>query len=201
MRFPVYKKYGLTKAKFEKAELRNRSISNLLSHKLPLALGLVLGILFYILIFNRLNHSNIFEIIAQAFLFGTVGVLCVGIPVILFKSVEKLYFRYLKSISREYKNIQMYEKDKERYRYFRVRTDERFWKLLDGLSFEKEVLNIYSRLGYDVKSEMQGNGSKADYLLAGKDELFYLRFKARNQRASWEEEGIEFFEAHNCISK
>lgn len=162
MKVPTYKKYGLTKRKYDKVNEKDRKVSHLIAHDIPLILGIAVGIALWIYTYKRLNPSGVLETASQIFLFGTIGLICVGIPMLIFKSVEKLYRYYLWKNSSEYISAKRYEDDREMYSSWKIRRDENYWRLLDGLSFEKEMLKVFSKTGYDIKSEVsEGNSISA----------------------------------------
>ncbi len=72
---------------------------------------------------------------------------------LIFKGIEKLYYKYLGSKSLQYNSILKYESDREKFDYWKIRRDESYWKLLDGSSFENEVLSVFLNLGFELKSE------------------------------------------------
>ena len=49
--------------------------------------------------------------------------------------------------------------------------------MLDGLSIEKEVINIYMHKGYALKNEFEKDDGEHDHLLEKDGELMYLDFK------------------------
>jgi hypothetical protein len=163
LKVPTYKKYGLSKREFERVNDRNRKVSHLLAHDIPLVLGIVIGIALWIFTYRRLNPTGVLETASQIFIFGTIGLICVGIPMLIFKSVEKLYHYYMGKSSRQYIGAKQYEDDREMYSRWKIRRDENFWRLLDGLSFEKEMLKVFSRTGYVINSEIPGESTIGVY--------------------------------------
>ena len=174
MKVPTYRKYGLSKRKFDRVNDRSRRISDLLSHDIPLVLGIAVGIALWIYTYKRLNPSGVLETASQIFLFGTIGLICVGIPMLIFRSVEKLYHYYMRRNSQEYIGAKMYEDDRETYSRWKIRRDENYWRLLDGLSFEKEMLGVFSKTGYEVNSEIRGDNSIGVYSLSRNGEKLIL---------------------------
>jgi hypothetical protein len=173
MKVPTYRKYGLSKRKFDSVNDRNRKVSHLLAHDIPFVLGIAIGIALWIYTYKRLNPTGVLETASQIFLFGTIGLICVGIPMLIFKSVEKLYHYYMRKNSPEYISAKMYEDDREVFSRWKIRRDENYWRLLDGLSFEKEMLKVFSKTGYEVKSEVSQGSSFNAYAVSkdGKDIL------------------------------
>jgi len=173
MKVPTYKKYGLTKRKYDKVNEKERKVSHLIAHDIPFVLGIAVGIALWIYTYKRLNPSGVLETVSQIFLFGTIGLICVGIPMLIFKSIEKLYRYYMRRNSSEYIGAKMYEDDRETYSRWKIRRDENYWRLLDGLSFEKEMLKVFSKTGYEVKSEVTRGNSFNAYAVSsdGKDIL------------------------------
>jgi hypothetical protein len=91
MKVPTYHKYGLTKAGIEKSELRDRKISDILTHHLTIGIGVALGVLVYILNYSKVQPSTFIQAVMQIFLFASMGVFvlaCCGV----FKVAEILYF-------------------------------------------------------------------------------------------------------------
>lgn len=176
MKVPTFQKYGITKSQLDKFDEKNRRISHLLTHKIPIAAGIVLGTIFYILNISKFAPTNIFQVVYQLFIFISIGILCVGIPMILFKLVENYYYRHIERNNETYKNILKYKKDKEDFEYWRIRSDERFWKLIDGYTFEREVVSIYKKLGYDLKSDVAVDGDTPEFVFAKNNKNILMKF-------------------------
>lgn len=181
MKVPTYQKYGITKKEFENTKSKNSRISFLLTHEIPLVLGIIVGVVFWFISYRKLNPSGFFETAWQIFIFGTMGMMCIGIPMLIFKGLEKLYYMYLRSRSQQYNSILKYESDREKFDFWKIRRDESYWKLLDGSSFENEVLSVFSKLGYEFESEhteipsFQEDGiSKRKFILHNNDEKYLL---------------------------
>lgn len=159
----------------------------LLTHEIPLALGVILGIVFWIIRYNEMNPTGFLETAGQIFLFGTMGVVCVGIPMLIFKGIEKLYYVYMGRSSDIYKETLKYEADREKYNYWKIRRDESYWKLLDGLSFEFEVLNVFSQIGYKLVSEISESNTGKKFVLGNDKNEYTLLCKTRKGDTDFEE--------------
>lgn len=183
MKVPTYKKYGLSKREFENINSRSRKVSNLLTHDIPLVLGIAFGIALWIFTYRKLNPSGILGTTSQIFVFGTIGLICVGIPMLLFKGAEKLYYAYMKRNSPGFRGAAMYEEDREKYNYWKIRTDESYWRLLDGLSFEKETLAVLKKAGYVLKSQFHEGQLKGSSIIRKDGEDFLLIFRTGQQQA------------------
>ena len=85
MKVPTYHKFGLTKTQIEVAESRDKKISEILTHHLTITIGLVFGLVLYILYFDKVRPDTFIQIVVQIFLFGSIGIICVGIPAMLFQ--------------------------------------------------------------------------------------------------------------------
>ncbi len=120
MKVPTYRKYGISKRIFDRTRLRSSRTSFLLTHEIPLAAGVALGIVFWIISFKKLNPAGFLETAGQIFLFGAMGIICVGLPMLIFKGIEKLYYAYLCSRSETYKRTLKYEADRERFDYWKT---------------------------------------------------------------------------------
>jgi len=170
MKVPTFHKYGLTKARIEKSEIRDRKISDILTHHLTIGIGVAFGILIYILNYNAVQPSTIIQAVMQVFLFASMGVICVGVPAVLFKLAEMFYFKYISQKSEEKQSIKKYYEERDEYDFWKIRTDYSFWRVLDGLSFEKEVINIYMHMGYEVNEDETTEENPYDRVLV-KDEI------------------------------
>jgi hypothetical protein len=175
LKVPTYQKYGLTKSQLEKFEEKNRKVTQLLTHQIPLALGLLIGILIYVLNYRKFNPDTIMKVLGQVFLFASLGVICLGLPLMFFKIVDSWYYTFLEKTNSTYRKILQYQKDKEKFEYWHIRTDEKFWNLVDGRTFEKEVVNIYVNLGYEIKSEMLDAENITEYILRKNSKDYYLK--------------------------
>lgn len=182
MKVPTYKKYGLSKREFDDINSRSRKVSNLLTHDIPLFLGIAFGIALWIFTYRKLNPSGFLGTTSQIFVFGTIGLICVGIPMLIFKGAEKLYYSYMKRNSRGFQNAARYEEDREKYDYWRIRRDESYWKLLDGLSFEKETLVVLKKAGYVLKSQFHEGKLKGSSIISKDGEDFILLFRTGQQQ-------------------
>ncbi len=179
MKVPTYNKFGLTKSQVNRSELRDKKISDILTHYLTIGIGLTLGIAVYIIYYNEVRPSTFIQVVMQIFLFGSMGVLCVGIPAVLFKLAEIFYFKQFKEKSDEHKTITKYREEREEFDFWKLRRDYSFWKILDGLSFEKELMNIYLQAGYEDKIDLCSEEYPDDRVLSKDDRLYYFYFHTR----------------------
>ncbi|MCX7877928.1 MAG: restriction endonuclease [Ignavibacteria bacterium] len=179
MKVPTYSKFGLTKAQIELRESRDKKISDILTHHLTIIIGSAFGIFVYILNYAKIEPSNFFQMLVQIFLFASIGILCVGIPAVLFKIAEIFYFKFIRERSDEHKLIQKYNQQREIFDFWKIRRDYSFWKILDGLSFQKEVVNIYLHNGYEIKKHSQNENNTDDVLLEKNGECIYLSFNTK----------------------
>src|SRR5438105_6869699 len=136
MKVPTFQKYGIKKSQVEKSDSRDVKVSHMLSHTLPLYIGISLGVIVYIFYYIKIKPTDFLQIITGIFLFATVGVICVGIPVIIFKFSERIYYKVLNTHSDSYISIQEYKNSREGFEFWKIRTDPGFWNHLDGLSIE-----------------------------------------------------------------
>ncbi len=67
------------------------------------------------------------------------------------------------------------------------RRDESYWKLLDGLSFEYEALNVFCRHGYELESQLSGVNARKMYLLNRESEKFLLLYKTSKSETGFSE--------------
>ena len=176
MKVPTYHKYGLTKAKIKKSELRDKKISDILTHHLTIGIGVVLGILVYILNYSEVQPSTFIQAVMQVFLFASMGVICVGVPAVLFKLAEMFYFKYISQKTKEKQNIKKYYEDREEFDFWKIRTDFSFWRVLDGFSFEKEVMNIFMHMGYEIDKDAFSEENPNDRIVAHEDKNYYVSF-------------------------
>jgi hypothetical protein len=177
LKVPTFQKYGLTKAGVEKSELRDKKISDILTHHLTIGIGIVFGILIYILNYSKVRPSTFIQVVMQVFLFASMGVLCVGIPAVLFKFAEMFYFKYFRSKTEEKQNIQKYYEEKEEFDFWKIRKDYSFWKVLDGLSFEREIMNVYSYLDYSINDDSMSIEKANDKILTKENKNIYISFE------------------------
>jgi len=150
---------------YERMESRVKRTTHTLTHTVPLSIGVILGVVVYIFLLNRLRGTDLLEDITRVFLFSGVWFICVGVPLILFRIAGSFYIKYLERYSTEYKDAQKYRTDAEEHDHWQIRKDEKFWKVLDGNSVEKEVLSIFSHMGYEIKSGIINKDGTTDYIL------------------------------------
>jgi hypothetical protein len=179
MKVPTYHKFGLKKSQVLKSDARDKKVSDILTHHLTIIIGSVLGILIYIIYYNEVKPSTFIQIVMQVFLFASMGVLCVGIPAVLFKLAEIFYFRQIKEKTTEHKTMQKYLKERDEFDFWKIRRDYSFWNILDGLSFEKEIMNMYMHLGYGIKEEMNSDEELNDRIIFKDDKCWYLFFNTK----------------------
>ncbi len=177
MKVPTYSKYGLKKFEIEEADEHDRKVTHLLTHTLPLFAGGALGILVFFVYFFKSGQQSVFQVFYQIFLFGTIGIVCVGLPMAFFVLTERVYFRVRSKRDAKYRTIQKYKDDRDSYDFWKVRMDEGFWRMLDGLSVEREVINIYMHMGYELKTEFETAEGEHDHVLGKENALVYLDFK------------------------
>jgi len=187
LKVPTYHKYGLTKAGVKRSELRDRKISDILTHHLTIGIGSALGVLVYILNYSRVQPSNVIQAVMQVFLFASMGVLCVGVPAVLFKLAEMFYFKYISPRSVEKQNIKKYHEDRHEYDFWKIRMDYSFWRVLDGLSFEREVINIYMHMGYSITDEEFSEENPYDRILSSENKRYYISFNTSKEMTGFAE--------------
>ncbi len=175
MKVPTYHKFGLTKAQLQIAESRDKKISDILTHHLTIYIGLAFGLVLYILYFDRVRPDSFIQIVVQIFLFGSIGIICVGIPALLFKLVEMFYFKQ-KEKTAEHQTITKYNEERDVYDFWKIRKDYGFWNMLDGLSFEKEVMSLYLHLGYEDKEDLAKEELPNDRILKFEEKYYYISF-------------------------
>jgi hypothetical protein len=178
MKVPTYHKFGLTKAQIHKSEARDQKISDILTHKLTLGIGVVFGLVIYVIYYSKVQPESFIQIVGQVFLFASMGIICVGIPAVLFKLCEMLYFKY-KARGTEHKTITKYKEERDEFDFWKLRKDFSFWKFLDGLSFEKEIINVYMHMGYDVNEEFYSNENPYDRILSKDGKSYYFSFNTK----------------------
>jgi hypothetical protein len=176
LKVPTFHKFGLTKAQIEKSEIRDQKISDILTHHLTIGIGIVFGLVIYVFYYIKVKPDTFLQIIMQVFLFASLGIICVGIPAVLFKLGEMAYFKYFKERTQEHKTIQEYYEQREEFDFWKVRKDYSFWKYLDGLSFEKEIINMYLHLGYDMKEDFYYEENPYDRILTNDGKSYYFSF-------------------------
>lgn len=179
MKVPTFHKFGITKAQIVKAETRDKKISDILTHHLTIAIGLSLGVVVYIIYYNEVKPSTFIQVVMQIFLFASMGVLCVGIPAVLFKLAELFYFKHIKERSDDHKTITRYTAERDEFDFWKIRKDYSFWKILAGLSFEKEVMNLYMHLGYETVNELYSEIRPDDMVLNHDEKLYYFSFHTK----------------------
>jgi hypothetical protein len=175
VKVPTYQKFGLTKSQLAGIESRDKKISAILTHHLTIGVGLAFGLILYVLYFNKVRPDSFIQIVVQIFLFGSMGILCVGIPALLFKLAEMYYFKQ-KEKTVEHQTIVKYNEERDNYDFWKIRKDYGFWNMLDGLSFEKEVMSLYLHLGYIDKEDMASEDLPDDRILKFENKLFYFSF-------------------------
>ena len=179
MKVPTFQKYGLTKAAIKKSEQRDRKISDILTHHLTVGIGIFLGLVVYVINITKVQPESFIQIVMQVFLFASMGVICVGIPAVLFKLAEMFYFKYISSRSKEKQNIQKYQEDREDYDFWKIRKDYSFWKVMDGLSFVREIMNIYIYLDYTINEDKFNESYPDDRVLVKDNKCTYISFDTK----------------------
>jgi hypothetical protein len=110
-----------------------------------------------------------------------MGVLCVGIPAVLFKLSEMFYFKYISSKSKEKQKIKEYQEERDEFDFWRIRQDYSFWRVMDGLSFEREVINVYMHLGYAVNQEQVSDENPYYRIIEFGNKNFYVSFNTSKE--------------------
>ena len=174
MKVPTYSKYGLKKIEVTSSEERDRKVTHLLTHRLPLIFGGVLGVVVFFVYFYNSGSETFPKVIYQFFLFGTIGIVCVGIPMVFFILAERVYYYYQKKKNSKYQSIMQYKDDRDNYDFWKIRKDEGFWRILDGLSIEKEIINIYMHRGYELLEEFETPEGEYDHVLIKDGDKIYL---------------------------
>jgi hypothetical protein len=200
MKVPTYHKFGLTKTQLKEVETRDKMISDVLTHHLTIGIGLALGVVVYIIYYNEVRPSTFIQVTMQIFLFASMGVLCVGVPAVIFKLAEMYYFKR-KENTDEHKTIKAYTEERDEFDFWKLRKDFSFWRILDGLSFEKEVMNLYMHLGYELKDDMFSEKNPNDRIIHKDNKNYYLSFYTKLLEisdTSVVDELLKRMEKHNC---
>lgn len=201
MKVPTYHKFGLTKAQIEKSESRDKKISDILTHHLTVGIGIAFGLVIYVIYFNKVRPDTFIQIVMQVSLFASLGVICVGVPAVLFKLAEMFYFKKIKHKTVEHKTIMAYREERDEFDFWKLRKDYSFWKYLDGLSFEKEIMNIYMHLGYELKDDMFSEENPNDRIIHNEEKNYYLSFNTLHKEISETskiDELVNRMQEHNC---
>lgn len=201
MKVPTYHKFGITKAQIVKSESRDKKISEILTHHLTIGIGVAFGLVLYILYFDKVRPDTFLQIIMQVSLFASMGILCVGVPAVLFKLAEMFYFKQIKAKTEESKTIAEYNAQRDNFDFWKIRKDYSFWNILDGLSFEKEIMNVYMYLDYADKEELSDEEFPDDRILESDGELIYFSFYTKAAELSDKKEIdllLKKMEKHNC---
>jgi len=177
MKVPTYQKYGLKKSQVEMRDSKDIKVSHMLSHTLPLYIGIGLGLLVYVFYYIKVQPTSVFQIITELFLFATVGVICVGLPVIIFKLSEKLYYKVLNTHSDNYINIREYKNSRDSFEFWKIRMDSVFWNHLDGLSIENEIINLFKYEGYKEIKDESTLLNRYDHILSREAQNYYFAFR------------------------
>ncbi|MBZ0202994.1 MAG: hypothetical protein K8I03_08265 [Ignavibacteria bacterium] len=179
MKVPTYHKFGLTKTQLKQVETKDKKISDILTHHLTIIIGLSLGLIVYIMYYNEVKPTTFIQIVMQVFLFGSMGVLVVGIPAVLFKLAEMFYFKQIKQKTEEHKTITKYQEERDEFDFWKIRRDYSFWNILDGLSFEKELMNLHLYLGYEDKEDLCSEDYPDDRIMKKDERLYYFIFHTK----------------------
>lgn len=200
MKVPTYHKFGLTKTQLKEVETKDKKISDILTHHLTIGIGLALGAVVYIIYYNEVQPSTFIQVVMQIFLFASMGVLCVGIPAVLFKVAEMYYFKR-KENTEEHKTIKAYQEERDEFDFWKLRKDYSFWNILDGFSFEKEVMNIYMHLGYELKEDMFSEENPNARIIHKDEKNYYLYFNTKHKEiseTSFVDNLIKKMDEHDC---
>jgi len=180
MKVPTYHKFGLTKARVQQSEIRDKKISDILTHHLTIGIGIGFGLVIYVFYYTRVKPSTLLQFVMQIFLFASMGIICVGIPAVLFKLGEMFYFKHIKEKTEEHKTIVKYNEERDEFDFWKIRKDYSFWRILDGLSFEKEVMNTLMHIGYEIKDDLYSDNNPNDRILFKDGNYFYLSFNTKS---------------------
>lgn len=176
MKVPTFQKYGIKKSEVISKEIREKRISHLLTHSIPLTFGVCAGIVIYFIYYYQMDEVNVLNIIGNVFLFGSMGLLCVGIPIAILKLVERIWINFINPNTGKNPTIVEYQTNRDDYEYWKVRMTEGYWRCLDGLSFENEVLSLFEIDDYSVHKRF--NNELAFYIvMEKKDNKIFLAFK------------------------
>jgi len=156
----------------------------------------------YILYFDKVRPDTFLQIIMQVTLFASMGILCVGVPAVLFKLAEIFYFKQIKAKTQESKSIAEYNAQRDTFDFWKIRRDYSFWNILDGLSFEKEIMNVYLYLDYNDKEDLSDEEYPDDRILEFEGELIYFSFYTMAAELSDTKQIdllLEKMNKHNCV--
>lgn len=146
MKEPKPQDYGISEEIIIKVNKSKERISNYMFSGL-IGVGAIGGIYYFIRQFceNGITVSGVsIGIILGLLMGGTIGftsVFFIGLPIT----------SILESIIKDSKRVDQFEKACVEYKVWFYRTQENWWKSLNGFSFEKQVGELFRKLGYDVK--------------------------------------------------
>lgn len=183
MQKPTFENFNLTEDEYRRVLERNKKVSLALTHYLPLCFGAVLGILIYIIYYRPFTSPNWFQIALSIFVFGGFGLLFLGLPMVFFRVVEKLYFKMLARKSEKYQSVVSYDEEVQKYDYWRLRTDESLWKGMHLPGFKIELQKVFLNLGYQ-SLKLNGAdevGNEIDFLLYRDYRLYPIKCFSRKK--------------------
>jgi HJR/Mrr/RecB family endonuclease len=151
MRKPDLKDYNLNQSLIDQYYVEINKIKNKFSSTF-VGWSVFILILLSIYIFNKKStFLNIFEYAVVAF-FLNLGILTIA-ETLLTKFILYNKFGII------YKKIPKYEDDLKKYELWLYRTKLSFWQSLSGRQFERELSNLFEKVGHIVK-RTGGSGDK-----------------------------------------
>lgn len=186
MKIPTYQKYGITKSEMLEMENKHRRVLHLLTHRIPFLISIPIMVTIFYIYFISSDNSELLPKFSKIFVIGSVILMSVGFPMIIFNIIGWIYSKYIIPRSVRHQTIRDYSEVRDKYEFWKIRCDYNFWKLLDSLSLERELLKVYLLNNYNLKKEITHKDGHSDYILDNKN-TFILRVSTEHQVSSEEE--------------
>lgn len=141
---PKLKDYGLNDEKIIRVHKLKDRITNFMLF-VPIGVGLLWVIYSSIisLLENGFTIGIIFGIIYELLIVGILGFISVFF-ILPFTEIIEIFIK-------DSKRVEQFEKACVEYKDWLYRTQENWWKSLNGFNFERQVGELYQKLGYNVK--------------------------------------------------
>ena len=111
-------------------------------------------------------------------------IICLGIYGLGFYIIDKLTIDKKYPKEELYNKIQNYKNACKEYEWWQKRKVKDFWTKLDGREFEKEIANIFRRIGYKATVCKQGGDEGIDIELEKNNEKEIVQCKAHKSKIS-----------------
>ncbi len=179
MKKPLLENYGLNQEKYSKIS-KYDSLEKKLYWGPWLNVPIILHGIFYYFVFLKYFELNT---LADKLLAGFIAITVPNLVIIFAVIIGARILGFILTILNysDTKKVQKYESHLYKYEAWFRRTQEEFWKSLDGKQFEIEIKKLFEKLGYTVQLTGKSGDEGIDLLIEKNHQATIVQCKAHKK--------------------